>query len=187
MSERPRVLVVDDEKEVADGYALRLRGAYESDAVYGGEPALDRLDGERYHVVLLDRRMPELSGDDVLARIRERELRCRVVMMTAVDPGFGIVDMPFDDYLCKPVDRESLRTAVDGQCRILAYQYLSDYFRLESKCSVIETKEPAATLETDERYADLRAEADRLREEVTTLVDDADDLLASFEAVDRGL
>jgi CheY-like chemotaxis protein len=63
------VLIVDDESEVADVYALRLREEYETRTAYGGEEALDTIDSDM-DVVLLDRRMPDLSGDEVLERIR---------------------------------------------------------------------------------------------------------------------
>ena len=74
---------------------------------YGGEEALEKAD-EDVDLVFLDRQMPDMSGDDVLERVRERGLDCRVVMVTAVDPDFDIVEMPFDDYLTKPVMRDDV-------------------------------------------------------------------------------
>jgi DNA-binding NarL/FixJ family response regulator len=55
-----------------------------------------------------DRHMPGLSGEDLLSELVDRDYYGRVVMVTAVDPGIEVLDMPFDDYLCKPVDREEL-------------------------------------------------------------------------------
>ena len=98
------VLVVDDNRAVADTYAAFLDGEYAVRTAYGGEAALEALDAS-VDVMLLDRRMPDRSGDEVLAETNSRALDPRVVMLTAVDPDFDIVDMPFDAYVVKPVDR----------------------------------------------------------------------------------
>jgi DNA-binding response OmpR family regulator len=90
------VLVVDDEPDVADSYAAFLRDRYDVRTAYGGEPALAALD-EDIDVVLLDRRMPDMFGDEVLESIRGRGFECRVAMITAVDPDVDIIDMEFDD------------------------------------------------------------------------------------------
>lgn len=103
-----RTLVVDDEQEVADAYALRLRDYCDIETAYSGEAALSIITDSSIDVVLLDRHMPGLSGDDVLSALVERDYDGRVVMVTAVDPGIEVLDMPFDDYLCKPVDREEV-------------------------------------------------------------------------------
>lgn len=108
-----RTLVVDDEQEVADAYALRLRGYCEVETAYGGDEALSIIDESPVDIVLLDRHMPGMSGDDVLVELDERGFYGRVVMVTAVDPGVEVLEMPFDDYLCKPVDRETVRIAFD--------------------------------------------------------------------------
>jgi DNA-binding response OmpR family regulator len=181
----PRALVVDDEKEVADAYALRLRGQCTVETVYGGEPALDAVEAETIDVVLLDRHMPGLSGDEVLTELRDRAFDGRVVMVTAIDPGFDVLDMPFDDYLCKPVEREDVRAAVDQQCTILGYETLGEYFSLESTCSVIEAELPDEQREDHEKYQQAKARAETLEARARRLLDDPADLLDTFETVDR--
>ena len=111
--ESATVLVVDDDEAVADVYASQLSGTHEVLTAYDGETALEKITPD-VDVVLLDRRMHGLSGREVLEAIRDRELTCGVVMVTAVDPGFDIVDMGFDDYLLKPVEREQLEQVVEG-------------------------------------------------------------------------
>jgi DNA-binding response OmpR family regulator len=184
-SERATVLVVDDEREVADAYTLRLRKRYDVSTAYGGQEALDAVDGS-VDVVLLDRRMPDMSGDEVLRAIRERNLDSRVIMLTAIDPGFDIVDMPFDDYLCKPVDREDLYGAIDHQLRIVAYDRLSEYFEVASKRSVLQSQLPQQSLEESDRYAELTDRAARLRAELAEAIEGFDELERAFERVDRG-
>ena len=57
-----RALVVDDEKEVADAYALRLKSVCETETAYTGKQALETVAESTVDLVLLDRHMPGLSG-----------------------------------------------------------------------------------------------------------------------------
>jgi CheY-like chemotaxis protein len=182
----PRVLMVDDEKEVADAYALRLDGVADVSVAYGGDEALSVLDeGPPPDVLLLDRHMPGRSGDEVLEAVRERGVHTRVVMVTAIDPDLEIVDLPFDDYLCKPVERADLRVVVDQQCRVLAYELLGEYFRLESRRAVIEAELPPGRLADHEEFGELERRTERLRERVVRLLPGAEELLADFSGIDR--
>jgi DNA-binding response OmpR family regulator len=183
MTDDPTVLVVDDEKEVADAYALRLRTEYDVRTAYGGREALESLEG--VDVVLLDRRMPGTSGDEVLREIRDRGVDCRVVMLTAINPEFDIIDMPFDDYLCKPVDSEDLFAAVDQQLRAVAYEQLSEFFSLVAKRTVLEAQIPPAELDSTEEYADLVEQVESLRAELSASIDEFDGMAEAFESIDR--
>jgi len=183
-SEDLRALVVDDEREVADAYALRLRGFCEVDTAYGGEEALSIIDESSVDVVLLDRHMPEMSGDEVLAALDEGGYYGRVVMVTAVDPGFDVMEMPFDDYLCKPVDREDVRAVIDQQRRILAYETLGEYFSVESKRAVLESETAPERRESHEGYAELADRAERLEARARRLLDD-DDIVDGFDRIGR--
>jgi len=180
------VLVVDDEKELADAYALRLREEYDIRTSYGGEDALETVDAD-VDVVLLDRRMPEVSGDEVLEAIRDRGLPCRVIMLTAIDPEFDIIGMPFDDYLCKPLDDPDLVSAIDQQMRVSAYENLSEYFEVAAKRTLLEAQMARSTLEDSEEFAELDTRADELREKLAATLDDEDfeRLVETFERIDR--
>ncbi|GAB3687268.1 response regulator [Salinarchaeum chitinilyticum] len=184
-SARPRTLVVDDEREVADAYALRLRERFEVETAYGGDAALDAVSDGEFDVVILDRHMPGTSGDDVLAALDESDFLGRVVMVTAIDPGFDILDMPFDDYLCKPVDREDLRAAVDQQCTILGHEVLGEYFGVEAKRRVIAAELPETERADHEAYGRVETRADRLRRRAQRLLGDPTELLAAFDDVGR--
>ena len=181
----PKALLVDDEKEVADAYALRLRGLCEVETVYDGQSALSAVEDHEIDVVLLDRHMPGMSGDEVLDRLSENGFAGRVIMVTAIDPGFDVLDMPFDDYLCKPVDREDIREAVAQQCTILGYETLGDYFSAASKRSVIETELPEEKRTDHEEYQRTSERAEALRERALRLLDDADELFETFEGIER--
>ena len=171
------VLVVDDEQEVADVYALRLDEHYETRTAYGGATALAAVDDD-IDVVLLDRRMPDRSGDEVLDEIRDRGYDCRVIMLTAVGPGRDIVGMPFDDYLCKPVEKDDLVGAIEQQLRVQRHEgRLGEYLEVRSKLSLLETQLPPGSDEVDR----LRSRATRLESEL----DGLEGVKRSFSSIDR--
>ena len=164
MSSDVSVLVVDDERDVADSYVDALDDEYEVRVAYSGEAALEETD-DSVEVVLLDRRMPRLSGDEVLAEIERRDVDCRVVMVTAVEPDLDIVEMQFDEYLVKPVTGDQLQNVVE---RMLARQALDEQvqrtFVLASRLATLESKLSYDQLETSEEYTALREEFAELRD-----------------------
>ncbi len=182
----PSVLMVDDEKEVADAYALRLDGVADVTVAYSGDQALERLaEGPPPDVVLIDRHMPGKSGDEVLEDIRAMGVRTRAVMVTAIDPNLAILELPFDDYLSKPVERDDLRTAVDHQCQVLAYELLGEYFQLESKRAIVEAEVPDEQLRDHDEFAELAARTTAIADRVRGLLPEADALLETFSGIDR--
>lgn len=168
-----RVLVVDDDPVVADGHARRLAGRYEVTTAYGGEAALERLGETRFDVVLLDRRMPDLDGEAVLDRIRALDGSPRVAMVTGVEPATDIVDLPFDDYLVKPVDRDDLLETVDALVTRATYdEQLQEFFSLASKIAVLETENDRSALLGDPEYRRLQQRFDDLRARLNDRLDD---------------
>ena len=101
-----RVLVAEDERLMADtiGKGLRRR-AMAVDVVYDGDAALERVAVHRYDVVVLDRDLPEVHGDEVCRAIVAAGAETRVLMLTAAagirDRVDGL-DLGADDYLTKP-------------------------------------------------------------------------------------
>ena len=181
----PTVLIVDDERDIADIYTLQLEGSYDVRTVYGGPAAIEAID-EDVDVVLLDRRMPGLSGNEVLERIRADGYDCRVIMVTAIDPEFDIIEMPFDDYLCKPVDKTTLREAIEQQLTAKQYdETVSELFRATSKLTVLEHEMSAAELEASAEYQQLKASTAEMRADAESLMSELDDFEAAFKAIDR--
>ncbi|WP_159898862.1 response regulator transcription factor [Salinirussus salinus] len=187
MSESPQatVLVVDDEPEVADVYALRLETEYETRVAYGGEEALEAVDGD-IDVVLLDRRMPTLSGDEVLGKLRERGYETRVIMLTAVDPGMDIIDMPFDDYLCKPVEKDDLTAAIGQQLRAKRYDArLSEYMEVTSKLALLEAELSTQEVSENEDLQELSRRADELKAQMDEALEGFEDIDTAFQEIGR--
>lgn len=173
--ERPTVLVVDDERDLADLYATWLSEAFEVNVAYDGESALEQLD-DTVDVVLLDRRMPDLSGDTVLETIRDRSIGCRVAMVTAVEPEMDIIDLGFDDYLQKPVDREQLVSTVNRLYRRQSYdQNLREYFSALRKQSLLDERLTPTDRSATEKYQELESRIEELETRVDDIVDELDD------------
>ena len=166
MPKRCRALVVDDESELADLYELWLVDSYDVATAYGGDEALERVDSAT-DIVLLDRRMPGVPGDEVLAGIRDRGLDCRVAMVTAVSPDFDVLGMAFDEYLSKPASSDELRAVADRLRRRHEYdETVRRYLALLRKRALLEAEKPSEVLRSNDEYAALVAEIDALEADV---------------------
>lgn len=158
------VAVVDDDPQIRNLYAAWLDDRYEVVTADGGETALEVIDDD-VDVVLLDRRMPEFPGDDVLAHLRERGYDGWVVMVTAVDPDVDIASMAFDDYLVKPVDKATILEAMQVLTARSEYDDdLRQYFQVLAKLGAMEAKLSESELEMSTEYADLLDEQRQLKE-----------------------
>ena len=115
MPETPsRLLIVDDDPVIpviVERFARKLGFAVTSHG--SGPDALAALSNLKPDVALVDLRMPELSGIDVLKAVRAAEPECQVILMTGnatVETAIEAVKAGALDYLTKPLDFERLRT-----------------------------------------------------------------------------
>lgn len=180
------VLVVDDESDVAELYTAWLSRTYDVRTANDGDEALEKADDD-VDVIFLDRQMPGKSGDEVLDILDERGLDCRVVMVTAVDPDFDIVEMPFDDYLTKPVSREELSSTVDEmQTRDSYDDQLQEYFSLASKKATLEAEKHPSELEGNDEYQAISQQVEDLHASATETVTEVDNYEAVFSEFPGG-
>ena len=102
-----RVLIVEDDAQLADGLLNGLRTAGLAADWVGDGAAADRaLAAESFGAVVLDLGLPRLGGRDLLRRLRSREDRTPVLVLTsrdAVEDRVAALDDGADDYLVKPV------------------------------------------------------------------------------------
>ena len=184
----PLVLVVEDERDLSELYRMWLAESYRVRTAHDGRAALSELD-EDVDVVLLDRRMPDLSGDEVLDRIRERGLDCRIAMVTAVEPDTDIVDMEFDDYLVKPVSEEELVRMVENlQVRDEYDDGVKQLFSLASKKALLESEKDPVALEASDEYRELVEDLAELRtnlNEKLGRLSESDDLTLIYQDLAR--
>ncbi|MGE5327782.1 MAG: response regulator transcription factor [Thiobacillus sp.] len=76
-----RILVVDDEKPLANALVLKLNHAgYETTACYDGSEALDELTSQKYDLVLLDLIMPNMDGFEFMEKVKQKGLKVPIVI-----------------------------------------------------------------------------------------------------------
>jgi DNA-binding response OmpR family regulator len=116
MTAKIRVLCVDDEHPIRTLLQAQLeQEGYDADIAEDGDVAIRKLDASAFDVVLLDIRMPRVGGIEVLKHIRDRAIKTRVIMLTAVDDltiAMESVRLGASDYLTKPFDTEDLFSAI---------------------------------------------------------------------------
>ena len=168
------VLVVDDESGLADLYAVWLGDDHEVETAYSGQEALEEVTDDT-DIVFLDRRMPQMSGDEVLTTIRSRDVDCQVVMATGAPPDFDILDLPFDAYLSKPVSEDDLNAVVERLHRRSTYDdAVQDYFSLMSRQAALQAEKQPEQLAGNDEYTALVDEIETRREELDSLTDQLD-------------
>lgn len=103
-----RVLIVEDDPYMADAVRTGLRReTMAADIASTGEEALDLITGDEYDLVILDRDLPGIHGDDVCRAIAADHPRVRVLMLTAartLDDRVTGFEIGADDYLLKPFE-----------------------------------------------------------------------------------
>lgn len=168
------ILVVEDERDLADMYASYLRDPYAVTVVYDGDEAIDVID-EGFDIVLLDRRMPHVTGSEVLEYIEDAGLTCRVAMVTAVNPDFDIIDLGIDDYLVKPVSRDELLNTVDRLVKLDAYnERMQELTAKKLKRNVLEFEKTKAELIESEEFDSFTREIAEIEREIESIADELD-------------
>jgi DNA-binding response OmpR family regulator len=111
-SPSPKVLVVDDEPVVVNSIRKTLsRKAYRVAEAFSGQEALSRIMAENFDMVLLDMRLPDADGLELVAEIRKRKPNLRVVIVTgyaSVDTAVEAIRRGANDYMAKPFTPDEL-------------------------------------------------------------------------------
>ncbi len=112
-----RVLVVDDERDLAESCAFFLRRAgYEVECANSGVEALERMANASFGLVITDLKMPRMSGNQLLAEIKTRDPDVEVVVITGfpeVDTAVEAMKLGALDYLTKPFKEDALMQRVE--------------------------------------------------------------------------
>lgn len=154
------MLIIEDDVHLVDMYRQFLEDRFDVRTATSGAEGLETVNGG-VDVVLLDRRMPGMSGDEVLVEMRSRGLDCPVAMVTAVEPDTDIIDLGVDDYLTKPVSKAELADLVDTLVRRLQYDGPTrEHLSIASKVAALQTNHSREQLAAHGEYLEL---VDRLR------------------------
>ncbi|ODR81715.1 DNA-binding protein [Haladaptatus sp. W1] len=180
-----QILVVDDEQPIADLFTRWLEDEYDVRTAYSGAEAIAMLD-DSPDIVLLDRDMPETSGDDVLEAIRARNIDCRVGMVTAIEPDFDVLELGYDAYVVKPItEPDELYDVVESLRRRATYSTdVQQLLVLSSKRATLEARIAETELVRHEEYQTLVSEIRHLKRSLSTTLDGMDDAELDKELTD---
>ena len=119
-----KVLVVDDEPVVANSIRRTLsRRGYQVEEAFSANEALNRILNEMYDLVLLDMRMPDANGLELLPTIKKHRPKLPVVMVTgyaSIDTAVEAIQRGASDYMAKPFTPDELYTAANKAFRSAA-------------------------------------------------------------------
>jgi PAS domain S-box-containing protein len=157
MKNKPVILVVDDQLQnikLLEG--LLVRQGYEIIQAESGEEALEKLSGNQVDLVLLDVKMPRMSGFEVLTKLRadKRTQRIPVVMITAHNENEARVkalESGCDDFISKPFDQYELLARVKSLLRIKFLNDEVDEAREFAESVINTVREPLISLDQDLR------------------------------------
>ena len=127
--EPSRLLVVEDEEAIAQGLLFNLeRKGHTVDLARDGREALERARAERYDLILLDVRLPEVDGFEVCQRLRSEGNFTPILILTARSQPDDVIyglKLGADDYVVKPFDLAELLARVEGMLRRQAWSQAS--------------------------------------------------------------
>ena len=124
-----KVLIVEDERTLSDTIKQCICKKFDTEQAYDGYEAYMMAKENIYDAIILDLMLPEMSGYDVLLKLRENKVLTPVLILTAKDTlndklkGFNY---GADDYLVKPFEREELLARLEAIIRRTNWAYKQD-------------------------------------------------------------
>ncbi len=129
-----KILIVEDEKTLSDTIKQCICKNFDTEQAYDGYEAYMMAKTNIYDAIILDLMLPEMSGYDILLKLRESKVLTPVLILTAKDAlndkikGFNY---GADDYLVKPFEREELLARLEAIIRRTVGEYKEDIITFE--------------------------------------------------------
>ena len=114
---RRRVLIVEDEPALRLSYDRAFRPRYDLAFATNGAEALEQLELQRPDVAVLEMRLPDTDGIELLRRIRVSHPDLPVIITTAylsIEPQLKVLDLPHSGYIVKPFRLDELGARIDA-------------------------------------------------------------------------
>ena len=122
MDKQTRILIVDDDENIRKTMTAILEDeGYIVDSAASGKEALEKTGSATYNLALLDIRLPDMEGVELLKLMKDNVPRTRKIMVTgypSVQNAISAVNKRADAYLIKPVDVEKLLETVKEQLKL---------------------------------------------------------------------
>jgi two-component system OmpR family response regulator len=112
MSSLPKLLVVDDDTSLAKAIALALHDSYDVHIAHTGTQALFKADNEQYSAVVLDLKLPDMTGLAVCQQLRDHDAETPILILSGVTQvltKINLLDAGANDYLTKPFSLGELK------------------------------------------------------------------------------
>ena len=159
---KKKIIIIDDDDAVCTFLVDLLSQEYSVTTFTNPRKAVEFLDVESFDAVLLDIRMPEMTGEEVLTVIREKNDMLPVIMVTAIDDlktAVRCIKAGASEYLTKPFHIDEIRHTIKQSIRVVDLENQLDYYKSVSaivkQMDKFETESPVMReiLELVERVA----------------------------------
>lgn len=151
MSEQARILVIDDDENITQVVAAILQDkGYSVDVASSGSEAIRKSETEHYDLMLIDIRLPDMEGTELLSRIHDTTPKIRKIIVTGyptLQNAVTAVNKNADAYIMKPFDVEKLLATIAEQ---LKKQKAERRFDEERVAEFIETRVKELSFEETE-------------------------------------
>jgi len=140
LGERTRILVVDDDESIRTVLAAILGEEYTVDTAQSGKDAIEKTNTRFYSVALVDIRLPDMEGTQLLTRMKETVPKMRKIIITGyptLHNAVEAVNKGADAYIMKPFDMEKVLGAIKEQ---LAKQGQEKRFSQDKVTEYIQTR-----------------------------------------------
>ncbi len=121
MEKQQRILIVDDDENIITVFQVNLESkGYEVVTAKNGAEALDKTGRMFFNLALIDIRLPDMEGTDLLELLRAAAPKMRMIIVTgfpSLQNAINAVNKGADGYLLKPVDMEQLLKTIEVQLR----------------------------------------------------------------------
>lgn len=105
MTSLPKILLVEDDRNIANALAHALRSTYDVDSATSGKLAIYKTDMQHYDIIVLDLSLPDMPGIVICQQLRDRGLRTPILILSRDDKTLtkiNLLDAGANDYLTKP-------------------------------------------------------------------------------------
>ena len=114
---KKKILIIDDDKSILRTFSRILqKNGYEIDVAETGKEAMEKSTNRLYDLTLIDIRLPDIEGTELLAKMQKMMPRAVKIMITgfpSLETGVKALDEGADAYLVKPVKPEELLTLIE--------------------------------------------------------------------------
>lgn len=182
-------LLVDDEPQLLDLYESFLQETYEVITATGGTEGIAAFNERDVDVAILDRRMPGLSGTEVLEEVRNQDPSVLVLMLTAVNPDFDMGSMEFDTYLKKQVSQSELQSNIEELLDLASFtSIVREYHALLRKEATLRQSKSTLELDGNDTFENLKEKIADLEATFGNQIDPTDDevFVSSLPSVEAG-